>query len=50
MTIAVGTPELSRVSALRASLRGALLRPDDDGYDAARAAWNLNARQRPAWW
>jgi FAD/FMN-containing dehydrogenase len=33
---------------MRARLRGALLRPGDDGYDGARAAWNLNARQRPA--
>jgi hypothetical protein len=27
---------------------GALLRPGDGGYDTARIAWNLNARQRPA--
>ena len=29
-------------------LHGAVLRPGDEGYDAARAAWNLNADQRPA--
>lgn len=28
--------------------RGALLRPGEEGYDAARAAWNRNAHQRPA--
>src|SRR5688572_11150583 len=27
---------------------GTVLRPGDDGYDAARAAWNLNADQHPA--
>ena len=29
-------------------IRGALLWPDDEDYDQARAAWNRNARQRPA--
>ena len=36
------------VEDLRARLRGALLRPGEEGYDEARAAWNLNAHQRPA--
>jgi FAD/FMN-containing dehydrogenase len=36
------------VDALRTQLRGALLRPGEEGYDEARAAWNLNAHQRPA--
>jgi len=35
-------------SGPRPRFRGALLRPGDDGYDEARAAWNLNAQQRPA--
>ena len=30
------------------SLRGALLRPDDDGYDAARQLWNAMIDDRPA--
>lgn len=34
--------------ALRARLDGALVRPDDPGWDAARQAWNLVADQRPA--
>lgn len=33
---------------LRAGLRGAALTPEDDGYDTARRAWNLNADHRPA--
>ncbi|HUX85447.1 MAG TPA: FAD-dependent oxidoreductase, partial [Chloroflexota bacterium] len=33
---------------LRASLRGPLLRPDDDGYDAARRVWNRLIDQKPA--
>jgi len=33
---------------LRATLRGAALAPDDEGYDRACQAWNLNAVQRPA--
>ena len=36
------------VPDLRARLRGAAVLPGDDAYDAARAAWNLNARHRPA--
>lgn len=37
-----------RLEALRAHLRGDAYAPGDEGYDGARAAWNLNARQRPA--
>lgn len=32
---------------LRSRLRGTLLRPGDDGWDRARAAWQLMADQRP---
>src|SRR3954454_2288568 len=28
---------------------GAVVLPGDDSYEAARAAWNLSADQRPAW-
>jgi FAD/FMN-containing dehydrogenase len=40
------TPRL--LETLRAQLRGPALTPGDDGYDAARRAWNLNADHRPA--
>jgi FAD/FMN-containing dehydrogenase len=33
---------------LRTQLRGAVYVPGDEGYDGARAAWNLNAHQHPA--
>jgi FAD/FMN-containing dehydrogenase len=36
------------VQALRAALRGDLLRPDDDGFDAARAIHNGMIDRRPA--
>jgi FAD/FMN-containing dehydrogenase len=36
------------VAAFQASLRGALLRPEDNGYDAARAIWNGMIDRRPA--
>ena len=32
---------------LGAKLSGAALAPGDDGWDEARAAWNLTADQRP---
>jgi FAD/FMN-containing dehydrogenase len=38
-------PALAR---LRASLRGSLVLPDDDGYDDARAVWNAAIDRRPA--
>ena len=39
-------PEL--LQNLRVRLRGTAVVPGDDGYDAARRAWNLNAVHRPA--
>jgi FAD/FMN-containing dehydrogenase len=36
------------VDALRARLRGPLLLPGNDGYDAARAIWNAMFDRRPA--
>lgn len=36
------------VEAFKARLRGALLRPSDDGYDDARAIWNGMIDKRPA--
>ena len=44
-TIKIATLELE---GLRAGLKGAAYVPGDEGYDEARAAWNLNARQHPA--
>ena len=44
-TINIDAPKLE---ALRAGLKGAAYVPGDEGYDAARAAWNLNAHQHPA--
>lgn len=40
--------ETRAIKRLAAELRGEVLLPGDDGYDAGRAAWNLNAHQRPA--
>ncbi len=48
MTIQTEAMDAEMVRALRSGFRGALLRPGDAGYDGARAAWNLNARQEPA--
>jgi FAD/FMN-containing dehydrogenase len=36
------------MQSLRARLRGSAVLPGDEAYDAARAAWNLNAQHRPA--
>ena len=36
------------VEGFRAGLRGALLRPGDDGYDNARRIWNAMIDRRPA--
>ena len=33
---------------LRAAVSGDVITPEDAGWDAARAAWNLLADQRPA--
>ena len=38
----------SHLQALRAGVKGAVYAPGEEGYDEARAAWNLNAGQRPA--
>jgi hypothetical protein len=46
-----GTPtilEETLVQAFAAGLRGPLLRPADDGYDAARRVWNGMIDRRPA--
>jgi DNA-binding transcriptional LysR family regulator len=37
----------SDVASLRARVDGAVVLPGDDGWDAARQAWNLAADQRP---
>lgn len=36
------------IEALKAGLRGALLRPGDPGYDTARTLWNAMIDRRPA--
>jgi FAD/FMN-containing dehydrogenase len=36
------------VAALGSGLRGALIGPDDDGYNAARTVWNAMIDRRPA--
>jgi hypothetical protein len=38
----------STLEAFRAGLRGAAYAPVEEGYNEARKAWNLNARQHPA--
>jgi FAD/FMN-containing dehydrogenase len=48
MTLQTETIGKGAVEGLRARLRGALLRPGEEGYEPARTAWNLNARQSPA--
>ena len=35
------------IDGLRTSLRGKLLEPSDDGYDAARTIWNGMIEKRP---
>src|SRR5688500_15486637 len=42
------SPLHSDVAALRDALVGSVVLPGDDGWDAARLAWNLAADQRPA--
>lgn len=39
--------EISIVEQLKASLRGALLLPGEDGYDKARTVWNAMIDRRP---
>jgi FAD/FMN-containing dehydrogenase len=53
MTTVVGTAgeaglDEAAVERLRGELRGPLLRPGDDGYDAARRVWNGMIDRRPA--
>ncbi len=48
MTLQTETINARTVEHLRARLHGALLRPGEEGYEGAHAAWNLNARQSPA--
>jgi FAD/FMN-containing dehydrogenase len=40
--------QASAVEELQGSLRGRLIRPEDDGYDEARAVWNRNIDRYPA--
>jgi hypothetical protein len=40
--------EPSRIAALRSRFRGALLRPNEEGYDEARRVWNGAIDRRPA--
>ena len=40
--------EATAPEAERTDLAGEVYLPGDDGYDEARAAWNLSADQRPA--
>jgi FAD/FMN-containing dehydrogenase len=42
------TPDKTTIQEFRASLRGALLRPGDDGYDSARRVWNGMIDRKPA--
>lgn len=38
----------NNLAALQKQLQGAVIRPTDPGYDAARMAWNLSVVQHPA--
>jgi len=40
--------EDASIEKFRGSLRGEVLRPGDDGYDAARKVWNAMIDKRPA--
>jgi FAD/FMN-containing dehydrogenase len=40
-------PAADDLAAFRSSLRGRLLEPSDDGYDAARVVWNGMIDRRP---
>lgn len=44
----IPTPEESAVDGLRAGLRGELIQPDDEGYEAARLVWNGLIDKHPA--
>lgn len=43
-----GTLDRATVEKLRADFRGALIGPDDPGYDEARKVWNAMIDRRPA--
>jgi hypothetical protein len=40
--------DTKKITALRSRFRGALLRPDEEGYDDARRVWNGAIDRRPA--
>jgi FAD/FMN-containing dehydrogenase len=50
MTTETATPTAATTAfePLRDSLRGSVIDPDDEGYDAARAIWNGAIDRRPA--
>ncbi len=48
MTTSVGSPQQEAANELRSSMRGAVLLPDDAGYDEARRLWNGAVDARPA--
>jgi FAD/FMN-containing dehydrogenase len=48
MTTSVGTPQREATYQLRSSMRGAVLLPDEAGYDEARRLWNGAVDARPA--
>ena len=50
MTAPTARPAVAETSVqdLRRALRGAVITPDDDGYDQARSAWNVMVDKRPA--
>jgi hypothetical protein len=47
-TIATSGLDEATIHEFRAGLRGTLLRPGDDGYDAARRVWNGMIDRKPA--
>src|ERR671925_1797894 len=40
---------VTHLERLRSSIRGLVIGPDDEGYDAARAIWNGAIDRHPAW-
>ena len=45
-SVATKVLDEATVQGLRAGVRGELLRPDDNGYDAARKIWNAMTDNR----